>query len=186
MAMDINSCKGTDVHSRLNDIVQRNGMDRDKLDATVYKTILLSVFATTISNISRSETEMLTCRKRLRVSQNKPVTVKNVVFESTGCKLSDDESKYLLELLEAFFNKKTTRKIYGSETRRRVLYQQDGVCAFCGKKIEDATGELDHDIPWSFVGDELGEKNLQMLCMDCNRHKSNNVAFEIKSFLIKK
>ena len=60
-----------------------------------------------------------------------------------------------------------------SDSQKRTIYeQQGGVCACCGKKCEYEEMEGDHITPWS-KGGKTELANLQMLCRDCNRRKSN-------------
>ena len=60
-----------------------------------------------------------------------------------------------------------------SDSQKRTVYeQQGGICTCCGKKCEYEEMEGDHITPWSKGGKTVIE-NLQMLCRDCNRRKSN-------------
>ncbi|WP_299354181.1 DUF262 domain-containing protein [uncultured Porphyromonas sp.] len=60
-----------------------------------------------------------------------------------------------------------------SDSQKRTAYeQQGGVCPHCGKKYEYEEMEGDHIKPWS-KGGKTEIENLQMLCRDCNRRKSN-------------
>lgn len=74
-------------------------------------------------------------------------------------------------LMIASLKKRTTRtntKMYISELRRK----QKGMCPYCGEKLKNPV--VDHIIPWSLVGDELGEANYQLLCQTCNLDKGNS------------
>lgn len=60
-----------------------------------------------------------------------------------------------------------------SDSQKRTVYeQQGGICTCCGKKYKYEEMEGDHITPWSKGGKTVIE-NLQMLCRDCNRRKSN-------------
>ena len=60
-----------------------------------------------------------------------------------------------------------------SDSQKRTVYtQQGGICACCGKKYKYEEMEGDHIKPWS-KGGKTEIENLQMLCRDCNRRKSN-------------
>lgn len=60
-----------------------------------------------------------------------------------------------------------------SDSQKRTVYtQQGGICTCCGKKCEYEEMEGDHIKPWS-KGGKTEIENLQMLCRDCNRRKSN-------------
>lgn len=61
-----------------------------------------------------------------------------------------------------------------SESQRREAYEkQRGFCFKCGKYFELEEMEADHITPWSKGGKTISE-NCQMLCQDCNRHKTNS------------
>ncbi|MBP5365827.1 MAG: DUF262 domain-containing protein [Bacteroidales bacterium] len=49
--------------------------------------------------------------------------------------------------------------------------RQDGICTECGHHFELTQMEADHITPWHEGGRTVAE-NCQMLCRDCNRHKS--------------
>jgi len=60
-----------------------------------------------------------------------------------------------------------------SESQRRAAYErQNGICAKCGKHFELNEMEADHITPWSKGGKTIPE-NCQMLCLECNRRKSD-------------
>ena len=59
------------------------------------------------------------------------------------------------------------------ESEKRAAYEkQNGICAKCKKHFEYEEMEGDHITPWS-QGGKTELSNLQMLCMDCNRRKSD-------------
>lgn len=51
--------------------------------------------------------------------------------------------------------------------------RQGGICPRCGKHFEITEMQGDHIIPWSKGGKTIPD-NLQMLCTDCNRTKTNS------------
>lgn len=60
-----------------------------------------------------------------------------------------------------------------TDTQKRTAYEkQNGICPICGKHFEYGSMEGDHIIPWSKGGKTLQE-NCQMLCSNCNLHKTN-------------
>jgi len=60
-----------------------------------------------------------------------------------------------------------------SDSQKRTAYeQQGGICTCCGKKYKYEEMEGDHIKPWS-KGGKTEIENLQMLCRDCKRRKSN-------------
>ncbi len=55
----------------------------------------------------------------------------------------------------------------------RITYeQQDGICTACGDHFDITEMEADHIDPWSKGGKTILD-NCQMLCVGCNRRKSN-------------
>ena len=60
-----------------------------------------------------------------------------------------------------------------SEKQKRIAYEkQKGICKICKKHFEIEDMEADHIIPWS-KGGKTSTDNCQMLCMKCNREKSD-------------
>ena len=58
-----------------------------------------------------------------------------------------------------------------TESMRRAAYErQKGICPLCGGTFDAM--EADHIVPWS-EGGKTTSSNLQMLCRECNRKKSN-------------
>ena len=60
-----------------------------------------------------------------------------------------------------------------TESQKRAVYEkQKGVCRKCGKHFELSEMEADHITPWS-RGGKTNPENCQMLCLECNRRKSD-------------
>ncbi|MGL6225665.1 MAG: HNH endonuclease family protein [Thermoguttaceae bacterium] len=60
-----------------------------------------------------------------------------------------------------------------SESQKRATYEkQKGICQKCGKEFELGGMEADHITPWS-KGGKTNPENCQMLCLECNRRKSD-------------
>ena len=77
--------------------------------------------------------------------------------------------------------KKTKKKIKNTQKRSRylsaatrvdVLRRDNYRCLFCGVSAKKAELEVDHIIPFS-KGGSNAMSNLQTLCSDCNKGKSN-------------
>jgi hypothetical protein len=58
--------------------------------------------------------------------------------------------------------------------RKRVLDEEKSTCKCCGRKPPEVKVEVDHIVPLSKGGDN-SRKNLQVLCLECNRGKSGNL-----------
>ena len=63
-------------------------------------------------------------------------------------------------------------RAFSDKIKRQKYEQQGGHCTHCGEHHEIKGMEADHIIPWSQGGGTLLE-NCQMLCVKCNREKSD-------------
>ena len=63
-------------------------------------------------------------------------------------------------------------RTFGDDIKESVYAKQEGICPICNEHFELCEMEADHIIPWS-KGGKTVEDNCQMLCMKCNRTKSN-------------
>ena len=63
-------------------------------------------------------------------------------------------------------------RTFGDDIKESVYANQEGICPICNEHFELCEMEADHIIPWS-KGGKTVEDNCQMLCMKCNRTKSN-------------
>lgn len=80
----------------------------------------------------------------------------------------------MLLLLMSFFGFSQSRHI--SATTKKVVFARDGgVCQCCGSS---SNLEFDHIIPFSCGGTSV-VSNIQLLCMKCNRSKSNSCVCKI-------
>lgn len=63
-------------------------------------------------------------------------------------------------------------RAFTDSQKRSAFEKQNGVCPICGKTHTFEEMEGDHIIPWS-KGGKTDVSNLQMICKNCNRTKSN-------------
>lgn len=63
-------------------------------------------------------------------------------------------------------------RTFGEDIREAVYEEQGGICSICGEHFDLCEMEADHIVPWSKGGKTVRE-NCQMLCLHCNRTKSN-------------
>lgn len=63
-------------------------------------------------------------------------------------------------------------RAFGLDIREAKYEEQKGICPICGDHFEIEEMEADHIVPWS-KGGKTEADNCQMLCMRCNRIKSN-------------
>lgn len=100
---------------------------------------------------------------------------KSEIDQEFGVLLKDSEIEsksgipcYILTRDERYLHLRT----FGDDIKERVYEKQDGICKVCGEHFELCEMEADHIIPWS-KGGRTVEENCQMLCMKCNRTKSD-------------
>ncbi len=78
--------------------------------------------------------------------------------------LSKDSDPYAGRLLQL--------RVFDEDDKLRKYNEQKGVCPKCNNHFEYSEMEGDHTKPWS-KGGKTEYSNLQMLCRDCNAHKTN-------------
>ncbi|MCQ2330031.1 MAG: DUF262 domain-containing protein [Paludibacteraceae bacterium] len=106
----------------------------------------------------------------------KDTSINPTVLESQVAKLmsdSDVENKkgiylYVFDHDEHHLEIRT----FDDNTKREVYERQNGICPMCGKHFDIEFMEADHITPWSKGGRTIAS-NCQMLCVECNRRKSN-------------
>ncbi len=96
--------------------------------------------------------------------------------------MSQEDITWIDGCLRAALRKKETRKSISKEIRTGIWNKQNKRCALCGKPLNLSNAQLDHIIPWDFVGDELND-NYQILCARCNKQKNNRIATNIKQII---
>lgn len=171
------------MHQELSKLLSSNGISEKDFYLTIYDNLVVRLFVLVINEM-KDEAFKKDLKRRMNSSLNKNTTVKNILFERFGCSISDQEAQRIYSYLDAYFRKKSTRALFGDDTRNHILSNQNSKCSICGTNIRLGNSELDHIIPWEYVGDELGQDNLQMLCKECNRRKGKSIDFGIKMFLV--
>ncbi len=173
------------VDTPITSLLERNNIDLQKYLHESYKCLLISIFETMVQEMGDSEYKK-EVKQRFLNSSDKALTTHKIVFERIKCSLSEAESQLMYKYFYAYFTKNNHRISYDLAIRSELLQNQSRKCNICKKDIDLDSSELDHIIPWMYVGDELGKSNLQMLCKDCNRRKSKNSSYNLKMFLVNK
>lgn len=62
-------------------------------------------------------------------------------------------------------------------TKFKVMRRDKCVCQVCGKNVSDEEINFDHIIPWS-KGGSSDERNIRLLCADCNKKRGNSYESE--------
>lgn len=93
-------------------------------------------------------------------------------------------NNYKFKMTEYEYNCEDQRKIMTRRLRSVVILRDKKICQICGKICTDNEIEIDHIIPVS-KGGKTCEDNLQVLCRDCNRKKSNKILTDIAKQICK-
>ena len=112
-----------------------------------------------------------------RQMQHPTAFAHRIIKELCQCQMDEHSYELIGQWLLAFFRKKDYRVKYPPKVRTKLLHQQQCRCAICGCAI-DEKAELDHIMPWVYVGDELDD-NLQLLCFNCNRSKKASPLYQL-------
>jgi hypothetical protein len=170
--------------NELTELLSRNEISLENFEVATYQNLKLSIFEV-VCRLLKDKKIKSEVKSKLRNSRNKLLFMKEFILDTCGCKLSDDESEEILEWLNAYFRKRDVRVRYPSKLRETLLVEQKNECNICNTHITLSNSELDHIIPWVYVGDELSN-NLQLLCSDCNKRKGKSIHFNLNMFLIRK
>ncbi|MBQ8206393.1 MAG: GreA/GreB family elongation factor [Bacilli bacterium] len=81
-------------------------------------------------------------------------------------------AKYNFEMTEYQYNCENQRSLMTPELRQEIILRDSSTCQICGKKCQPYDIEIDHIQPIS-KGGKTTKSNLQVLCVSCNRSKSN-------------
>lgn len=87
-------------------------------------------------------------------------------------------AQYNFEMTEYQYNCENQRKLMTPELRKMVINRDKSICQICKKLCSPNEIEIDHIKPVS-KGGKTALSNLQVLCFQCNRHKSNKWLTEI-------
>ena len=99
-----------------------------------------------------------------------------------GCELPPEDLEWLNSCLCARFHKKPRRKVFSAEEKHAIWLQGGGTCAICEAPVVDGKFDVDHKIPWDYVGDELAN-NYQPLCRKCNLEKSKKTVTALENMI---
>lgn len=157
-------------------LLENNGFSVEYFNEKLYETLLVSVFYKIVTHYSKSELIKL---KQTIMSCNSLITetlaLKTFISSNLRTNLDDSQTQFILKLIKAYFRKSSSRvKLNNFDSLFKL---QNGKCNICKRTI-DQSAQIDHIIPWKFVGDEIDD-NYQLLCNQCNSKKKANVFFEI-------
>jgi hypothetical protein len=67
------------------------------------------------------------------------------------------------------------RKIFPKNLKTELYSKQSGKCAICGESYDSTFFQIDHRVPYEFMGDgkdDLAIDDFMLLCASCNRKKA--------------
>lgn len=168
-------------YSTLNQMLTANNISPATAEYMICYTLRFLQFQSICEILRDDKAESIRWLSLSRQMQHPTEFARKITKELCQCQLDEHSYSLLGEWLLAFYRKKEHRIIYPEKIRRDLLHQQQGRCAICGCPI-DIKSELDHIIPWKYVGDEL-EDNLQLLCFKCNRSKKASPLYQLRMLL---
>ena len=171
--------------TELEKFIRLNRINEDVLYEALHKDIKESVLSEVCEYMKVNESSYLSMKRIYYRSSNDLQAVKQVVKNVCHLTLPEQDLKWLNDCIKAFMKKKPRRKQIPESLRRDLWDRQEGKCCTCGKVIRIDDVHIDHIVPWDYVGDEL-ENNYQVLCSDCNLHKSNHVALALHALIFGK
>ena len=173
------------MNHELAEFIQLNNLDEEVLYDALHKDILESVLSEVCEYMKTNESSYISMKKIYYRNAKDIDAIKQIVQNVCHLSLSETDLEWLNSCIKAFMKKKPNRKQQSSTLRTELWNRQGKKCRICGKKILAEEGHVDHIVPWDYVGDEL-ENNYQVLCSDCNLHKSNHVSLTVHSLIFNK
>lgn len=175
---------GTVMNADLAEIIRLNNIDEKVLFEALHKDIRESILSEVCKYMKANDSDYISVRKVYYRNSNDIDAVKQIVRSICHLSLPEQDLIWLNTCIKAFMKKKPRSQL--SYSLRLELWKKQGhKCCICGKDISSDEGHIDHIVPWDYVGDEL-ENNYQLLCPDCNLHKSNHVARTVHSLIFNK
>ena len=167
--------------SGLEALLAVNGIDLESGHQVLYEALRLQCFAQVCDVLREDRGTYLHALQSFRRRMNPTAFAEEMVIEHCECRLDEESYVVLGKLFAHFFRKDDVRITYPETLRKRLAFQQDYRCAICGKAIT-YTANLDHIIPWVYVGDTLDD-NLQLLCRACNSKKRASLIYPLQVLL---
>lgn len=168
-------------HSTLNTMLAANNISPEIAEIFLCYTLRFLQFQTICKTLRNEKMEYIRWLNLSRQMLHPTEFARKITTELCQCQLDENSYELIGKWLLAFYRKKGYRIIYPQKVRQDLLHQQKSQCAICGSMI-DIKAELDHIIPWKYVGDEL-DNNLQLLCFQCNRSKKASPLYQLQMLL---
>ena len=156
----------------------------DVLYDALHKDILESILSKICEYMKANDSADETMRNIYFRNSNDIDAAKQIVRHVCQLSLAEQDYLWLNDCIKAHMKKKPRRKQLPDSLRQELWKKQKQKCYICGRVLLSEEGHIDHIVPWDYVGDEL-DNNYQLLCSDCNYHKSNHVALAVHSLIFK-
>ena len=173
------------MNSELKELIRLNNIDEEVLFDALHRDVIESILSEICEYMKEGDNQYLFVKRIYYRNSNDIETIKNVVRTICHISLPEQDYIWLNKCVKAYMTKKPKRKQFSITFRQELLNKQGNKCCVCGKAIQLEDSHVDHIVPWDFVGDELKD-NYQLLCSNCNLHKSNHVALAVHSLILKK
>lgn len=166
--------------------IEINNLNMKDFYVVMEKYLLNEIMGCVYLNLENNNNRIELKKKLLQCNNNtsRSIILKNYIETIIkNVKLTSKQQEYLNKATYSYMRKSSLRenKIH---LRNEILPKQGYKCNICNKKLENNNFELDHDLPFKFVGDKLDDNN-QVLCKECNRKKGTKYYYVIKKFLLK-
>ncbi len=171
----------TDAYTTLNTMLMANNISPITAERIICDTLRFLQFQHICDILRADKTAYSRWLSLSRQLQQPTEFARRITTELCQCQLDEYSYELLGEWLLAFYRKKDSRVVYPQTFRTELLRQQNCRCAICGCPITEKA-ELDHIIPWMYVGGELSD-NLQLLCTTCNRSKKASPLYQLRMLL---
>lgn len=170
------------MNFELAELIRLNNIDEEVLYNALHEDILESILSEICEYMKN---DPISLRKIYFRNQKDIDTITQIVQNICHLSLPEKDLVRLNDCVKAFMQKKPQRNPIPDSIRQSLWVAQEQKCHICGKTIPVEEGHVDHIIPWDYVGDEL-DNNYQVLCSNCNLHKSNHVALTVHSLIFKR
>ena len=170
--------------SELFEFLDLNGLTFEQLADSVHNDIKEAILKKICEFMKESHENEAFVKKIYRRRSDPIVSTSLIVTEITNCKLSNKDLHWMNECIHAYFNKKDKRKSL-KQIGENLWHSGCKHCAICGTPVELDTLNVDHIIPWDYVGDEL-PNNYQILCEHCNKTKGANISQTLEKLIFNK
>lgn len=171
----------TDSYATLNTMLKANHIPPATAEQMICDTLRFLQFQSICDTLRADKNEYIRWLNLSRQMLHPTEFARRITETLCQCRLDEESYALIGKWLLAFYRKKDYRMIYHQKIRTDLLHQQHCRCAICNEQIT-ASAELDHIIPWKYVGDEL-ENNLQLLCLKCNRSKKASPLYQLRMLL---